>query len=152
MTPNTNPMHRHLYRVLLVILPALLIAACSVHYKAGGEGKVGYASARIDGNTFNVTYVGEPRETADLYNLFRCAELTAEEGFDYFIVVDHNGSVETSETQQKQPYTNQTIVSTSSIFTETRTIKVFKGTKPASDMNAYNAREVIANLGPSIKR
>ena len=71
---------------------ALALSACAAPTPYGplavGDG-YGYSAQRIEGNRFRVTFAGNaatPREVVRDYLLYRAAELTLEEGADYFII------------------------------------------------------------------
>ena len=52
----------------------------------------GYTDRRLGENRFSVTFAGNTltsRERVETYLLFRAAELTVEQGYDWFVVVDH---------------------------------------------------------------
>jgi hypothetical protein len=53
----------------------------------------GYSEIRIEPNRWRVTFAGNSltsRETVEGYLLFRAAELTTQQGFDWFSIVDRN--------------------------------------------------------------
>jgi hypothetical protein len=148
MIDSTHRMRQRTRILLMIIVPALLVASCAAPYQARGWG-AGYEETKIDGNTFKVTYVDDDPNNVDTYDLYRCAELTLEQGYDYFIITEHDGNVATN--------VHQAVVSgapstRSSTYTEWRVIKMFKGSKPQENVNAYDAHEVVANMGPNIKR
>ncbi|RZJ17492.1 MAG: hypothetical protein EON91_09115 [Brevundimonas sp.] len=72
----------------LIAASALTLSACAslAPYgpQAGPNGQ-GFSEQRIESNRFRVTYrgVGEPGPVAD-YALLRAAELTTQQGFDWF--------------------------------------------------------------------
>ena len=68
---------------------ALVACASLAPYGAqGGPGGQGYSEQRIESDRFRVTYngVGAPGPVAD-FALLRAAELTTQEGYDWFEVV-----------------------------------------------------------------
>jgi hypothetical protein len=77
---------------------ALLLAGCATetaYRPATGTGfaRVGYSDHQIEPNRFEVTFSGNSytsRETVEKYLLYRAAELTVQQGGDYFIMVDRN--------------------------------------------------------------
>jgi hypothetical protein len=91
--------------------------------------------------------------------LRRCAELTLQSGFDYFVV----GSSETQATNQSTVGGIGPLFltpSTTSIYLPTYAysysdneararIRIFKGEKPEGNANAYDAREVLKFLAPA---
>jgi hypothetical protein len=74
----------------LIAAAGLTLSACASLAPYGaqtGQGGQGYAEQRIESNRFRVTYngVGAPGPVAD-YALYRAAELTTAQGYDWFEV------------------------------------------------------------------
>jgi hypothetical protein len=71
-----------------------LVVGCATAYQPD-KGTGGYSDARLDDNTFVVQYRvrGGDIFRARTFMLRRCAELTVQAGFDWFVVVDSEGSV-----------------------------------------------------------
>jgi hypothetical protein len=95
-----------------------------------------------------VAYEGDGRDITDAnifnYLLYRCAEVTVERGFDYFIREDAS---EGSTMSGIIPIGEMLIpVNTATAST---TIRLYKGNKP-NVPNAYDARELMRNLAPHI--
>ena len=75
----------------------LLVSGCatSTPYQplsASSAVSGGYTDQRLGENRFRVTFAGNTltsRERVETYLLFRAAELTVEQGYDWFVVVDH---------------------------------------------------------------
>lgn len=71
----------------LVLASALALSACAslAPYGPAAGGGQGYAEQRIEANRWRVTYrgVGDPGPVAD-YALLRAAELTLQNGYDWF--------------------------------------------------------------------
>ncbi|MEM9938655.1 MAG: hypothetical protein AAF768_07405 [Pseudomonadota bacterium] len=72
-----------------------VIAACTTTtpYQAAEDGKRGYASQQIETDRWRVSFNGNSltdRETVETYLLYRAAELTDQEGYDYFRVVQRD--------------------------------------------------------------
>ncbi len=131
----------------------------------------GYSDTRISKDTALVSFKGNgytPKERVQLYLLYRCAEVTRQDGFDYFIV--NNGETETrtgyvsnySSTTNANAFGSgnyavgsaQTYGSGSSMpirkYGTEAMIKMFAGKKPPGDANAYDARETMQYLGPQL--
>jgi hypothetical protein len=103
-----------------------------------------------------------------LYLLYRCAEVTRQYGFDYFIIRNGETEAATGYISNYSSTTNasavgagtyalgsaQTYSSGSSMpirkYGTEATIHMFAGTKPPGDSNAYDARETIQYLGPQL--
>jgi len=77
--------------ILGVVGSALVLSACASLAPYGaqqGPGGQGFSEQRIESNRYRVTYngVGAPGPVAD-YALLRAADLTTQEGYDWFEVV-----------------------------------------------------------------
>ena len=88
-----NPISRAL-RAGLALIGVLVLTSCvtSTPYGPAGNGGFGYADQKIDSNRYRVTFRGNSstaRETVENYLLYRAAELTVQNGFDHFIVVEN---------------------------------------------------------------
>jgi hypothetical protein len=73
---------------LLVILTVSILGCATKYQPVGLTG--GYSNIQIDANTYRVSFRGNgmtSRERVETYMLYRCAELTAEAGYDYFMIV-----------------------------------------------------------------
>ncbi len=76
---------------IAALCAALTLAACATTglYQAR-DGESGYAETRLDQTQWRVEFVGDDftaRETVETYLLYRAAELTAANGFDWFATV-----------------------------------------------------------------
>ncbi|UVO49555.1 hypothetical protein M0208_03145 [Sphingomonas sp. SUN019] len=77
---------------------ALLVAGCATpttYRPATGSGfsRTGYTDIRIEPNRYRVTFAGNTitdRDIVERYLLFRAAELTLQNGYDYFVMVDRD--------------------------------------------------------------
>jgi hypothetical protein len=82
--------HRPLSILALVALFALSACAKPTPYRAAaGEGDLGYVEQATGEGQYRIGFTGNgltTRKTVDLYLLYRAAELTEEQGYDYFIV------------------------------------------------------------------
>ena len=151
-----------------------LLAACATPYQAQGF-LGGYTDTRLDENTVQVKFTGNggtDKETVENYSLYRSAEVTLEDGFDYFVVTSgkthknvdtittggeyHEFTKEEKKHGKKvkeksgyyQPPETTDIVS----FRSGMIIKMYHGKKPANLPNAYDAHQIIQYMTPSIKR
>lgn len=157
-------------------LMSLLLSACigPTPYQAVTDG-FGYSEQQIEENRYRVGFVGNsatPREAVENYLLFRAAEVTVQSGNDYFKLVDR-------DTERSTSYYSHGYVDNAFLFPHDRRgrfvnsfglgitsgtaypideysaqadIMVFKGEKPADDVTAYNARDVLERLSPTILR
>lgn len=75
-----------------------LVSACATettYRPATGSGfyRSGYSDQQIEPNRFRVTFAGNTvtdRDVVERYLLFRAAELTLQNGFDYFVMADRD--------------------------------------------------------------
>lgn len=157
---------------LFSVLVAAALTACATPYgKYGIAG--GYTDSRIDENTFSVsvdTNGFTSQQTTSMHGLYRAAELTVENGFDYFVIVSGSSGVTSMAMAIPGASTSNTSVNVygSTAYARTTTtvapttvvpmafpnstlmIKTFKGSKPEGMSNAYDARAVMKYLGPQI--
>lgn len=162
---------------LLAAVAAGVVAltACVTPYKPSGLGG-GFSDSRLDAHTFRVHARGNGYTPADRVQniaLFRCAELTLTNGFDYFVLLDASNSATQAYYSTPSTYTETTTATanaygrtvvgqatTTGRYTPGVTIPVtrhgadvmfraFAGAKPP-DPNAFDAMEVVRYLGPSV--
>lgn len=149
-----------------------LLAGCvsPTPYQAAADG-YGYGERRIEADRYRVVFFGNdatPRDSVETYTLYRAAQLTLEQGFDYFVVTDRDlerdtryvGTVDDFGFGPFFPYdgygrygrfdafgnTGFADLSPISAYSGVLNIRLFKGTKPGDDANAYDARAVARNL------
>jgi hypothetical protein len=89
-------------RTLLAVAAAIVLtgglAACQTAtpyqpLNANDAGAGGYSDARLNSDRWRVSFAGNTltsRETVERYLLFRAAELTMSQGFDWFVAADKN--------------------------------------------------------------
>ena len=133
---------------LLQGLLGLLVVACGPTTYRPQDLEGGYANTRVNADTFNVVFQGNAQtswKTAETYALYRCAELTVESGFDYFVVIGGN-----SEALYGGRAGSGVPTSTTKNPSVVVLFKAFKGGQPTGAV--YNARDVLRDLGPSIVR
>jgi hypothetical protein len=126
-------------RGVLVLTAAFFVFGCSTadqpHSFTGG-----YTDQKIDDSTEEVSFRGNgftAPEKVHTYLLRRCAEVTTQNGFDYFVVVDQQ--------QPNEGDSNLYGAKVNNKYRSVATIKMFKGSKPENEMNAYSAEQVIRN-------
>lgn len=163
----------------LVAALGLSLAACETPtpYQPA-DGGFGYATQQLEDNRYRVTFAGNastPRETVQNYLLLRAAEVTLESGHDYFRVVDQDLERRTRYHGTAYPYGwhhphwvldrrhdpffphhfyRRSTVSAYPIdqYKAFADILVFEGEKPADDVRAYDARDVVERLQPTVAR
>lgn len=166
-------------RTLVLIASLGLLAACATatpYQPAPANAPYGFQEQRIENNRVRITFRGNTvtaRETVETYLLYRAAEVTLENGYDYFVVADR-GTEEVSRLQGDfprsrfghwyyspfygwRPWYDPFWDEPASYREITRyeavaEIAMFHGQKPADDANAYGAREVQTNLQGQIVR
>jgi len=129
-------------RISLIVLPAaLLLAGCGTAYQP--DGVSGGYSDRLEGSTAQVSFRGNGLTTPDALHSFvlrRCAEVTLEDGYSYFVLVRTEAPLEGTD----KVY---------SMKVETATIEMYQGIKPENEARAYDAaslmRTVLAEQGES---
>ena len=155
---------------LLVLAAGLLLAACAAPtpYQPA-EGGFGYSDQPLESNRYRVSFAGNsvtPRDVVQNYLLYRAAELTVQKGCDYFTVVRQD--LERSTAYHGSGFTNAPLlfdrhraigwgVGTTSYsaypidsYAAFADIVVHQGEKPQDDPNAYDARDVLRQLGPTV--
>jgi len=165
---------------LVVGLSACETATPYQPLRPGSEVSGGFTDQRLDQNHFRVTFQGNTvtaRETVENYLLYRAAELTVSQGFDWFEAVERH----TERDRQTYidplygpglygywrpswrawggygwgawgPYWGEASVNTVQKFQASAEVVMQHGPKPTGDAKALDAREVLANLGPKILR
>ncbi|ULQ47618.1 hypothetical protein JN531_004860 [Flagellatimonas centrodinii] len=156
----------HIVRIL-PLLAATTLAACATAtpYQPLTNGQ-GYADLRIEPNRHRVTFQGNSateRQTVENYLLLRAAELTIENGFDYFVMDALDTEADTRYTQSVSfggafgfyggfPGNFGSVgLGTSNPVTKYQAqafVVMYKGDKPADDTRAFNARAVRDSLAP----
>ncbi|MGK0266186.1 MAG: hypothetical protein ACI82N_000430 [Maricaulis sp.] len=172
----------HMKNLVLTLAGAALLASCSTPtpYQAAGDTQWGFQESRIEANRFRVSFSGNSltdRETVETYFLYRAAELTLEQGRDHFIVVQRATDVDSRIIGSGpdpfyrpgfglyysyfhprwgwhgggDPFWNDANYREITRYEASAEILLGQGDKP-DDANAFDARDVIANLGPQIVR
>jgi hypothetical protein len=147
----------------------LLLVACATAtpYQPSDKGQ-GYAEQRLESNRYKIMFAGNsstPRQTVENYLLYRAAEVTLQNGYDYFVLADSNTDSQTSYTQTGSfgwytwyPYGGPFVGAAGGTayprteYEAQANILVFKGDKPSDNLKAFDARQVKANLESLIQR
>lgn len=170
---------RLLIAAALAALVSACATATPYQPRSGSDG-YGFSDQAIESNRARITFRGNTltdRETVETYMLYRAAELTVERGFDHFIIADRG----TDENRRLQgvggsgfhrypfgyryfhpawgwsPWYDPFWDPPESYREVTRyeaaaEITMYRGAKPAENPNAFDARDVMTNLGPNIAR
>ncbi|KQU55666.1 hypothetical protein ASG67_05875 [Sphingomonas sp. Leaf339] len=80
----------------------LLVAGCATETRyrpATGQGfyRTGYSDRQIEPNRFLISFAGNSvtsRDTVERYLFFRAAELTLQQGYDYFVMADRDTNLQ----------------------------------------------------------
>jgi hypothetical protein len=154
----------------LVIALGLMLAACAAAptpYQAARNG-FGYSEQRIEENRYRVSFAGNSatsRQTVEDYLLYRAAELTVQNGRDWFEVVDRN-TVQDYAGYGGSPSFGVGVGGGSGFgvglsmpmfggggsgrYTADMDILLQAGAKPQENPNAYDAFSVISRLQPKV--
>lgn len=169
-------------RTLLTSAALVALAACATETPYGPapqDGRYGYAESRIEADRYRVSFSGNSLtdlETVENYLLYRAAELTLQQGGDWFKVVNRDTDSKTRIVGDSlygpryagfyynyyhprygwypwyDPFwRNDIYLREISRYDAYAEIVVGKGAKPAGDAAAYDAREVQANLAGKIR-
>ena len=140
------------WHFVFALLFSLFLAGCAnptPYGPASEDWRGGYEDAYVQRGTYNVSFSGNgftSATTAKSYFLYRCAEITVHAGYDYFVIID--GNAITNYAVMGQGAGAATVAKPSF----TGTIRLFKGHPPANNPNAYDAHEVMKNIGPTLLR
>ena len=155
--------------LLILSAATLLLAGCATAtpYQAMQKGQ-GYSEQQLEANRFRVRFAGNrstSRDTVQNYLLYRAAEVTLAQGHDYFVTVDQQTEKETRQYQTfsfgtgfgqwySYPFGSVGVSNTqeSTEFMAEASILTFAGEKPADNPNAFDARQIKANLEGLILR
>lgn len=156
---------------------ALGLGACSsgpTPYQRGDGWERGYADTRIETNRYRISFKGNSltsKETVENYLLFRAAELTVQNGYDTFTIVSRDTDKDRRVSSAPrmsimtfsyfvprygwvydyQPYWTDGDYREVTRYEASAEILMSKGPK-SSDPNAFDARDVVSNLGRQISR
>lgn len=163
------------------VFALLLLAACatSTPYAPAGElERYGFSEQRIEDDRYRITFRGNSltkRETVENYLLYRAAEVTVENGYDFFEMIEDETERSTTYSASSDygrfsyygrgrpfpyygwgyrwaPYYDDYSVQEFNRYTAMAYIRLGKGEKPADTPTAYNARQVLDNLSDAITR
>jgi len=176
-------------RLSLAILAAVVVSACAhptpyqpyVPNAAITSG--GFSETRIARDRFRVTFAGNSltsRDTVERYLLYRAAEVTVQNGYDWFATADRRTDRDRRTVVSRDPFYSywrpswaylgngrwmmwdpwgpdpfwhdRRDVTQYDRYEASAEIFLGRGPKPENDPMAYDAREVMANLGPGIVR
>lgn len=166
-----------LIRLFTAALVAAALGACTpprpTVYKAH-DGRFGYAETVIDDTTWRVAFVGNramDRETVANYALYRAAEFALHKGYRRFVLIDREVERRVDRTyayhqprtfdrresrldatlMAADPFFDNRLVTTVS-YIATLVIRPYSGVMPQGAIGRFTARDVLARLGPAIRR
>jgi hypothetical protein len=94
-----------------------VVSACgpTKYLRANNEASLGYFEMPIDSATYMVSFHGNgatPVTMTERYSLYRCAELTREQGYDYFSIGESKSSANTISSSMQNSSTSITPTTT----------------------------------------
>ena len=178
---------------VLMAATALTACATATPYQPNLPGQAvsgGFSEQRLDATHFRVTFAGNSltsRDTVERYLLYRSAELTVDQGYDWFANVEKQVDRTSRTYVEPDPFgyggggfgywrpswryygvgpgwrrwdpwygdpfwADRMDVRTVEKFEAGAEIVMGKGAAPAGDLHAFDARDVLKNLGPTIVR
>ncbi|PXA89536.1 hypothetical protein DMC25_09290 [Caulobacter sp. D4A] len=183
---------------IAAVAAALSACATATPYQPAAPGQKasgGFSELRLEGDRYRVTFAGNSltgRETVERYLLYRAAELTVQQGYDWFETADRRTDRTARTVIDEDPFmrpgfgygypygawrpswryygpryggwrawdpfwgdpffANRAEIRTIEKFEASAEIVLHKGAKPSGDPRAYDAREIVKNLEPSIQR
>lgn len=97
-----------MWRNAIVVAACFAVSACATQYQRQGFSG-GYTETQLDNNVYRVSFRGNGYTSAERaadFNLLRCAELTLQNGYKYFAVVEgREGTNYSTYTTPTQTYT-----------------------------------------------
>jgi hypothetical protein len=155
----------------MAVLLALGLAACATTttpYQPLRSGE-GYSEQRLETNRYRVAFAGSPstsRQTIETYLLYRAAELTLDNGYDYFVLSGTTFDARAARaTGLSVGFGGFGVGSSSSVgvgvgastqsgpgHRDQADVVMFRGAKPPDNPVAFDAHEIKANLDKDIKR
>ncbi len=155
---------------LLVLAAVLALSACAtVTPYQPLDGGLGYAEQKLETNRYRVRFTGSgktPRTTVENYLMYRAAELTLQNGYGYFVVAGRDTETAPSRSGSGGGVSFGfgsgghsgvgiglgTVIGGDEPSLAQMDVLMFAGKKPADRPDAFDAREVQANLEPGIQR
>ena len=171
MRPVTRKIHH--FTAALCLAVAAACATPTPYQPASTENGDGYTTQRIESNRFRISFRGNSitsRQTVDTYMLYRAAEVSLENGYDYFVIVNkdvdkntgyenygddlawgwgggwgwrHHGWGAGANFDYSRPINTYDAIAD---------IVLYRGKKLDTNPYAYDAHEVVAAVGPTVMR
>jgi hypothetical protein len=168
-----------MFRTIICLSAVLGLAACATPtpYQGAAEGAYGFTEQAIESDRYRVSFSGNSltdRQTVENYLLYRAAELTLERGYDHFSIAQRDTDADRRTVGSvgdpfyspygfryryyhpafgwygyRDPFRND--VNVREITRYQAQAEIVFGRGPAPDTpDAFEAREVVQNLGPTI--
>lgn len=155
---------------------ALSLSACATPtpYEPASKATAGqgYTEQQIEQGRWRVSFSGNSvttRQVVESYMLYRAAELTVNNGFDWFEAVERATERTTSYVGspdpwygrygpywhpywRRGPWANDWDVTQVNQYEASTEILMHHGQKPGDNPRAFDAREVMSNIGPHVVR
>ena len=166
------------------VASAAILAACAEstpYQRAPAQGGFGYSEQQIEQNRYMVGFSGNSlteRQSVETFLLYRAAELTREQGYDYFRLVRRDTDVDRRVTGTaggfgpgyrsrfdvfyryyhprhgwygwRDPFWDDINLRAVTRYEATAEIQLGRGPTPDSP-DAFDASDVIRNLGPLVR-
>jgi hypothetical protein len=168
-------------RFLISAIAGAALGACatSTPYQPAEKGGYGFSEQRIEEAKYRITFRGNSstsRETVENGLLYRAAELTVQNGYDYFIVLDSDTEESKRYSTTADPffgtyyygyprryyafpyyaygfgwgYPYDSYTREITRYSAVAFVSMGRGAKPADNPQAFDAREVMSNLRESV--
>ncbi len=153
-------------RLALALAAIVLLGACATPYQEKSLGG-GYQEREVGPNRWYVEFFGNgytTRDTVVAYWLYRCAELTAQKGFDYFVMISKRPAPgaalqdadEASLIRAKGGGTSYVPIYVPgggvTTWSSRGVIELRKGDAESEPRPTFVAREVLEKLGPPVRQ
>ncbi|MBS0294954.1 MAG: hypothetical protein JSR45_01495 [Proteobacteria bacterium] len=173
-------------KLMIAAAAALALSACATAtpYAPAGPGHhEGYSEQRITADRYRVSFAGNSvtsRETVEMYLLYRAAEVTLQNGYDWFETADRSTQRDTRYVGTPDPFWGpygpywrpswrlyrhgfwgpwgrdpwgpDYDVQQINRYEASAEIIMHHGPKPEGGPHAFDAHQVIENLGPRVTR
>ncbi|WP_199611174.1 CC0125/CC1285 family lipoprotein [Flocculibacter collagenilyticus] len=168
--------------VVLFTLLVLLLVGCAsptTYEKASNKRDYGYSQTKLTSNQYRITFRGNritDKETVKDYALLRAADLTIEQGHDWFLVISQDSETEKRKVTQTSPairtgttvyrscgalgcrtvvtphYIGGFVTTTEEDGAYVSSIEITMGSGTPEDRNrVYDAKELAKNIRAQIK-
>lgn len=157
----------------------LAACATSTPYQPADKSGYGFSEQRIEETKYRITFRGNSstsREAVENGILYRAAELTVQSGYDYFVVLESDTEAKKRYSTSGDPffghywygdprryyafpyypygfgwgYPYESYTREYTRYTAVAFISMGKGAKPRDEPQAFDAREVLANLRDAV--